>query len=218
MNYHHVQFERSFGTSEQLPESDLPEIAFAGRSNVGKSSMINKLFNRKQLARVSAVPGKTATINFFHADGIRFADLPGYGYAKVSKSEKRRWGELIEGYFAQKRDLRLVFQLIDMRHTPSADDLVMVNFLIDHEIPFVIILTKKDKLSATAQKERLGKLQTELPYAEQITMIPLSSETGDGIEQVKEIIAEIEQECADEAADSNGNGAADSPESSDGII
>ncbi|WP_101911071.1 ribosome biogenesis GTP-binding protein YihA/YsxC [Marasmitruncus massiliensis] len=218
MNYHHVQFERSFGTSEQLPESDLPEIAFAGRSNVGKSSMINKLFNRKQLARVSAVPGKTATINFFHADGIRFADLPGYGYAKVSKSEKRRWGELIEGYFAQKRDLRLVFQLIDMRHAPSADDLVMVNFLIDHEIPFVIILTKKDKLSATAQKERLGQLQDELPCAGQMTMIPLSSETGDGIEQVKEIIAEIEQECADEAADPNGNGAADSPESSDGII
>ncbi len=207
MNYHHVQFERSFGTSEQLPESDLPEIAFAGRSNVGKSSMINKLFNRKQLARVSAVPGKTATINFFHADGIRFADLPGYGYAKVSKSEKRRWGELIEGYFAQDRDLRLVFQLIDMRHAPSADDLVMVNFLIDHEIPFVIILTKKDKLSATAQRERLERLRTELPYAEQITMIPLSSETGDGIERVKEIIAEIEQECA-----------ADSPESSDGMI
>ena len=217
MNYHHVQFERSFGTSEQLPESDLPEIAFAGRSNVGKSSMINKLFNRKQLARVSAMPGKTATINFFHADGIRFADLPGYGYAKVSKSEKRRWGELIEGYFSQNRDLRLVFQLIDMRHAPSADDLLMVNFLIDHEIPFVIILTKKDKLSATAQKERLGKLQTELPCAGQITMIPLSSETGDGIEQVKEIIAEIERECVEEAC-LHEDGETDLPESSDIII
>lgn len=215
MNYHHVQFERSFGTSEQLPESDLPEIAFAGRSNVGKSSMINKLFNRKQLARVSAVPGKTATINFFHADGIRFADLPGYGYAKVSKSEKRRWGELIEGYFAQDRDLRLVFQLIDMRHAPSTDDLLMVDFLIDHEVPFVIILTKKDKLSATAQKERLRLLQTELPCAGQITMIPLSSENGDGIEQVKEIIAEIEQECAEEAG-LHEDGAADSPEGFDG--
>lgn len=199
MNYHDVKFERSFGTSEQLPASDLPEIAFAGRSNVGKSSMINKLFNRKQLARVSAVPGKTATINFFHADGIRFTDLPGYGYAKVSKSEKRRWGELIEGYFSQDRDLRLVFQLIDMRHAPSADDLLMINFLIDHEVPFVLVLTKKDKLSANAQKDRLKKFQTELPCANQITMIPLSSQTGDGIENVKEIIAEIEQECAEEA-------------------
>lgn len=199
MNYHDVKFERSFGTSEQLPASDLPEIAFAGRSNVGKSSMINKLFNRKQLARVSAVPGKTATINFFHADGIRFTDLPGYGYAKVSKSEKRRWGELIEGYFSQDRDLRLVFQLIDMRHAPSADDLIMINFLIDHEVPFVLVLTKKDKLSANKQKDRLQKFQTELPYANQITMIPLSSQTGDGIEDIKEIIAEIEQECAEEA-------------------
>ena len=106
MNYHNVIFEKSFGVAAQLPPSDLPEIAFAGRSNVGKSSMINKLFNRKQLARVSAVPGKTATINFFRADGMRFADLPGYGYAKVSKSEKRRWSELIEGYFTQERNLQ----------------------------------------------------------------------------------------------------------------
>ena len=133
MNYHKIVFERSFGTSEQLPASDMPEIAFAGRSNVGKSSMINKVFNRKQLARVSAVPGKTATINFFQADGIRFADLPGYGYARVSKGEKRRWAELIEGYFNQDRDLRLVFQLIDMRHPPTGDDLTMVDFLIDRE-------------------------------------------------------------------------------------
>ena len=205
MNYHQAQFERSFGTSEQLPASDLPEIAFAGRSNVGKSSMINKLFNRKQLARVSAVPGKTATINFFHADGIRFADLPGYGYAKVSKSEKRRWGELIEGYFAGGRDLRLVFQLIDMRHAPTADDILMVNFMIDQEIPFVLILTKKDKLSASAQKDRLKKLQTELPCAGQITMIPFSSQTGEGVEAVKQVIAEIEQECAEETLSAQEN-------------
>ncbi|WP_066459914.1 ribosome biogenesis GTP-binding protein YihA/YsxC [Anaerotruncus rubiinfantis] len=196
MNYHNVQFERSFGTSDQLPPSDLPEIAFAGRSNVGKSSMINKLFNRKQLARVSAVPGKTATINFFHADGIRFADLPGYGYAKVSKGEKRRWSELIEGYFAQERNLQLVFQLVDMRHPPTADDLTMVNFLIDREIPFVVILTKKDKLSAKQQQDRLNALREELPYADQITMIPFSAEKGDGVTEVKAIIAEIEADCA----------------------
>ena len=181
MNYHNVKFEASYGTSEQLPASDLPEIAFAGRSNVGKSSMINKLFNRKQLARVSCVPGKTATINFFHVDGIRFVDLP--------------------GYFAQDRNLQLVFQLIDMRHPPTVDDLMMVNFLIDHEFPFVVILTKRDKLSLKQQQERLDALRSELPCADQITMIPFSSEKGDGVDAVKEIIAEIEAECAADAAE-----------------
>lgn len=196
MNYHNVQFETSFGISSQLPPSDLPEIAFAGRSNVGKSSMINKLFNRKQLARVSSVPGKTSTINFFRADGLRFADLPGYGYAKVSKSEKKRWGELIEGYFALERNLQLVFLLLDMRHPPTADDLTMVNFLIDHELPFAVILTKKDKLSQKQHKERLSLLKTELPYADQITAIPFSSQTGEGVDEVKAVIAEVELHCA----------------------
>ncbi|MEM1483371.1 ribosome biogenesis GTP-binding protein YihA/YsxC [Oscillospiraceae bacterium PP1C4] len=200
MNYHNIQFETSFGTSSQLPPSDLPEIAFAGRSNVGKSSMINKLFNRKQLARVSAVPGKTATINFFRADDLRFSDLPGYGYAKVSKSEKKRWSELIEGYFAQDRNLQLVFQLIDMRHAPTSDDLMMIDFLIDHEQPFVVILTKKDKLTSRQQQERLAALQKELPCADQIMLIPFSSQTGEGVEDVKAIIAEIENNCAQNAA------------------
>lgn len=200
MNYHNVQFERSYGTSSQLPDSDLPEIAFAGRSNVGKSSMINKLFNRKQLARVSAVPGKTATINFFHADGIRFADLPGYGYAKVSKGEKKRWSELIEGYFAQDRNLQLVFQLVDMRHPPTADDLMMIDFLIDHELPFAVILTKSDKLNVTQRAERLAALQNELPCADQLTLIPFSAEKGEGVDAVKEIIAEIERVCAENDA------------------
>ncbi|MCI8650304.1 MAG: YihA family ribosome biogenesis GTP-binding protein [Anaerotruncus sp.] len=196
MNYHLVTFESSYGLSSQLPESDLPEIVFSGRSNVGKSSMLNKLFNRKQLARVSAVPGKTATINFFKVEGVRFADLPGYGYAKVSKGEKKRWSELIGGYFAQDRNIQMVFQLIDMRHPPTADDLQMVNFLIDHELPFVVILTKKDKLSASQQKERLAALQKELPCADQILMIPFSAEKGDGVEQVKEVIAELEADFA----------------------
>ena len=201
MNYHNVIFEKSFGVSAQLPPSDLPEIAFAGRSNVGKSSMINKLFNRKQLARVSAVPGKTATINFFRADGMRFADLPGYGYAKVSKREKRRWSELIEGYFTQERNLQLVFQLVDMRHPPTADDLMMIDFLIDHEIPFVLVLTKKDKLTTRQQQERLEALQQEVPYADQIMMIPFSAEKGDGVEQIKEVIGEIETACMQEEAE-----------------
>lgn len=204
MNYQTVTFEKSFGISAQLPPSTLPEIAFAGRSNVGKSSMLNKLFNRKQLARVSAVPGKTATINFFRADDLRFADLPGYGYAKVSKSEKRRWSELIEGYFAQDRDLRLVFQLIDMRHPPTQDDLTMVNFMIDDGIPFVVILTKADKLNKTQRQERMEAVKTELPCADQITMIPFSSQTGEGVEAVKDIIAEIEAQTQQAEEENRG--------------
>lgn len=204
MNYQNVIFEQSFGVSAQLPPSALPEIAFAGRSNVGKSSMLNKLFNRKQLARVSAVPGKTATINFFRADDLRFADLPGYGYAKVSKSEKQRWSELIEGYFAQDRDLRLVFQLIDMRHPPTRDDLTMVNFLIDGGFPFVVILTKADKLSKTQRLARMEAIISELPCADQITMIPFSSQTGEGVEQVKAIIAEIEEQQMENPQDELG--------------
>lgn len=191
MNYNNVVFETSFGRPDQLPVSDMKEIAFAGRSNVGKSTLINKIFNRKQLARVSAVPGKTATINFFRLENIRFADLPGYGYAKVSKGEKERWGKLIEHYFESDRKIELVFQLIDMRHPPTKDDLIMVNFLIENEFPFVVILTKKDKLSKKQQQERLDALQTELPCADQIHIVPFSSQTGDGVDEIREIIEEI---------------------------
>ncbi len=194
MNFHNVIFEQSFGRFDQLPASDLVEIAFAGRSNVGKSSMINKVFNRKQLARVSATPGKTATINFFRLENVRFADLPGYGYAKVATGEKARWANLIEGYFGSQRNIGLVFQLIDVRHAPSADDLMMIDFLIDHEFPFVIVLTKTDKLSKTQLAQRLEALGEEIPMADQITMVPFSSQTGEGVSTIKEIIEEIAQE------------------------
>lgn len=191
MNYHKVAFETSFGRPDQLPPSDLMEIAFAGRSNVGKSSLINKIFNRKQLARVSAVPGKTATINFFKLDRLRFADLPGYGYAKVSQQEKRRWGELIERYFNSGRRIELVFQLMDMRHPPTRNDLQMVDFLIANEFPFVLVLTKQDKLSKKQQQERLAALRKELPFGEQIHMVPFSAQTGQGVEEIHRIIEEI---------------------------
>ena len=194
MNYHNVVFETSFGKASQLTQSDLVEIAFAGRSNVGKSSLINKIFNRRALARVSAVPGKTATINFFRLENVRFADLPGYGYAKVSHGEKERWGDLIETYFNSERRIGLVFQLIDMRHAPTKDDLMMVDFLIENEFPFVVVLTKKDKLSKKQQKERLRALQTELPCADQIHMVPFSAMNGDGVEELRAIIDEISQE------------------------
>ena len=124
--------------------------------------MINKVFNRKQLARVSAVPGKTATINFFRLETVRFADLPGYGYAKVGKGEKERWSKLIDGYFRSGRNIGLVFQLVDIRHKPSRDDLQMIDFLIENEFPFVLILTKKDKLTKTQLAERLEALQSEI--------------------------------------------------------
>ncbi len=194
MNFHNVKFETSFGLFSQLPKSDMIEIAFAGRSNVGKSSLINKLFNRKNLARVSAVPGKTTTINFFRLENVRFVDLPGYGYAKVSKSEKARWAGLMEGYFNDNRQLELVVQLIDMRHPPTKDDLQMINFLIDNEFPFIIVLTKRDKLTKNQQAKRLKELETELPYFDQLTVIPVSSENGEGIEELKEIIEEVAQE------------------------
>lgn len=193
MNYNNVVFESSYGRMDQLPESDLAELVFAGRSNVGKSSLINKFFNRKNLARVSAVPGKTQTINFFRLENLRFADLPGYGYAKVAKDNKAKWSDLIGGYFAAGRRIELVFQLIDMRHPPTKDDLQMIDFLIENEFPFVIVLTKQDKLSQKQQKERLAALQKEIPYADQIQMIPFSAETGYGVPELRAIVEEIAQ-------------------------
>lgn len=194
MNYHLVGFEQAFGTTRQLPPSDLPELVFAGRSNVGKSSLINKLFHKKALARVSSTPGKTATINFYGGQGLRFVDLPGYGYAKVGRGEKRRWADLIEGYLTQEREIALVFSLMDFRHPPTRDDLMMVDFLIDQELPFVVVLTKADKLNATQRWERTEALQKELPHADQLTIIPFSSVTGEGVEDIRAIIDELEAE------------------------
>ncbi len=192
MNFQLVKYELSCGLASQLPESTLPEIVFAGRSNVGKSSLINKIFNQKQLARVSATPGKTATINFFRCGDIaRFADLPGYGYAKVSDSERRRWSGLIEGYFHQERDIRLMLSLLDIRHAPSADDLTMLDFLIDSELPFAVVLTKIDKLTNNQLKSRLAEIRTEIPCGDQITLFPVSARNGSGIEELKQAICEV---------------------------
>ena len=191
MNFNKAEFFKSFGEFKQLPQSDRTEIAFAGRSNVGKSSLINKIFNRKSLARVSSVPGKTATINFYSLENIFIVDLPGYGYAKVAKSEKQRWAGLIDGYFNADRRLELTFLLIDMRHPPSKDDLMMIDFLIETEQPFVIVLTKSDKLSKKQQNERLDGFLKEIPCAEDIKFIPFSSQTGEGVEEIRSIIEEI---------------------------
>lgn len=192
MNFNKAEFFASYGKLGQIPKPERIEIAFAGRSNVGKSSLINKIFNRKNLARVSSVPGKTATINFFDFENIYIVDLPGYGYAKVAKSEKVRWAELIEDYLNDtSRQLGLVFSLIDMRHSPTVDDVHMLNFLIDNEIPFVVVLTKADKLKKTQREKRMEAFKTEIPYFDEITVVPFSAETGEGVETIREIIEEI---------------------------
>lgn len=194
MNYNNAKFFASYGKYDQIPPPERTEIAFSGRSNVGKSSLINKVFNRKSLARVSAVPGKTATINFYELENIYCVDLPGYGYAKVAKSDKERWNALIGGYLAADRELALVFQLVDFRHPPTKDDLMMINYLIEGEFPFVIVLTKADKLTNNQRKERLESLKTELPYFEDITVIQFSAETGEGVEEIRSIIEELAEE------------------------
>ena len=193
MNYHKVSFLASYGLLKQIPPSSKIEIAFAGRSNVGKSSLINKLFNRKSLARVSAVPGKTATINFYGLDNtVHIVDLPGYGYAKVAKTEKIRWAELIEGYLNdESRNLELVVLLIDSRHPATRLDVDMVNYLIETEKPFIIALTKMDKLNKTERQKRLASVADEIPCGGDITIVPFSAETGEGVEILREIIEEI---------------------------
>lgn len=188
MNYNTAKFEKSYGLSTQLPPGNIPEIAFAGRSNVGKSSLLNKLFNRKSLARVSSVPGKTITINFYDVDGKKFVDLPGYGYAKLSKTEKERFGELMEGYFQQGRNIKLVVQLVDMRHKPSADDYGMIDFMQQMNIPFIIVMTKSDKLKVKEYKRRLEESQAELVCAGDVKIIPFSSQNGNGLDEIKKCI------------------------------
>ena len=158
---------------------------------MGKSTLINKVFNRKNLARVSAVPGKTTTINFYSLDNIYFVDLPGYGYAKVAKSEKERWSGLIEGYLGSDRDIRLVFMLVDMRHAPTKDDIQMINYLIDSEMPFVLVLTKADKLNKTERSKRLEAFSKEIPCFESIHSVAFSAQTFEGVEELRQIIEDI---------------------------
>ena len=188
MNYNKAEFEKAFGISSQLPPSIVPEIAFSGRSNVGKSSLLNKLFNRKSLARVSSVPGKTITINFYNVDDCKFVDLPGYGYAKLSKTERDRFGELMEGYFQSGRNIRLVVQLVDMRHKPSQDDFGMIDFMQQMNIPFIIACTKADKLKVKEFKKREQEIKQELNMVDESLIVPFSSQTGLGLDNIKMLI------------------------------
>lgn len=187
MDFQNVTFELAAGRKDQLPKAGVPEIVFSGKSNVGKSSLINKLVNRKALARVSATPGKTATINFYRLPDCRLVDLPGYGYAKVSKGERDRWASLVEGYFAQKRNVALVIQLVDMRHKPTADDLQMIAFMQQTGLPFMVVCTKSDKLNK-GETEKQAALFNRLFQEEEIVWQPFSSAKGTGLEELKQRI------------------------------
>ncbi len=188
MNFQNAEFETAAGTASQLPKAVVPEIAFSGRSNVGKSSLLNKLVNRKALARTSSTPGKTATINFYRLAECRFVDLPGYGYAKVAKTEKDRWAALVNGYFAEERQLCLVLQLIDMRHKPTADDLQMIDFLRSGGYPFAVVCTKSDKLNKSETTAQIA-LFTELFASKNIAFYPFSAVKGTGLEEIKALIS-----------------------------
>ncbi len=188
MKYQQAAFKASYGLSSQLPDHDRPEIVFSGRSNVGKSSLINKLCNRKNLARVSATPGKTATINYYDLNDGYFVDLPGYGYAKVSASERARWDDLINSYFAVSERCTLLVQLLDSRHQPSADDITMLEYLQHNQIPFVVALTKSDKLKKSESAHVTGDFTAICaPYGCKGVFLT-SAQTGLGIPELQQMI------------------------------
>lgn len=188
LKFEKSDYEASYGTFAQLPPSTKAEIAFAGRSNVGKSSLLNKILNRKGLARVSSVPGKTVTINFYTVDNIYFTDLPGYGYAKVSDSEKKRWADLMEGYFASGRNIKLVVVLTDMRRSITADDVDMIKYLVHNNYRFAVVMTKSDKLNKTEYAKRTEQIKDELDGFNPVAVIPFSSLNGDGRDELRKII------------------------------
>ena len=188
MNYNKADFIASYGISSQLPESDRPELSFSGRSNVGKSSLINKLCSRKNLARVSSTPGKTATINFYSVDDCYFVDLPGYGYAKVSNADRERWDDLINSYFEAPRHHTLLVQLLDSRHAPSADDEMMLEYLAHHEVPFIAALTKADKLKKSQYAETAARFaEICAPYGCRGVVLT-SADNGYGIPELRDVL------------------------------
>ncbi len=177
------------GVTSRLPDTGMPEVAFAGKSNVGKSSLINGLMNRKSLARTSGQPGKTQTINFYKVNREMYlVDLPGYGYARVSQSEKEKWGKMIERYLHTSRNLKAVFLLIDIRHAPSANDCQMYEWILHNGFRPIIIATKLDKLKRSQVQKNLKILRESLRLEKEVTVIPFSAETKQGREEIWELI------------------------------
>lgn len=193
-----VSLETVCGVCSRLPDNRYPEAAFAGKSNVGKSSLINALMNRKSLARTSAQPGKTQTINYYNVnDAVYFVDLPGYGYAKTSEKVKAQWGKMIENYLHKSRQLKLVFLLIDIRHAPSENDRTMYDWICENGYRPVIIATKADKINRSQLSKQLKLIRTTLDAALDTVLIPFSAVTKQGREEIYEIldgILEVEHE------------------------
>ena len=184
-----INLETVCGITSLLPKNDKPEIAFAGKSNVGKSSLINALMNRKSYARISATPGKTQTINFYNINDVMYlVDLPGYGYAKVSEKERAQWGRLIEGYLHGSEQLKAVFLLIDIRHEPSANDKMMYQWVVEQGFEPVIIATKLDKIKRSQIQKHLKMLREGLKLLPGTKMIPFSSATKQGRDEIWDMI------------------------------
>ena len=194
MNYNNVVFETSFGKASQLTQSDLVEIAFAGRSNVGKSSVINRLVGRKNLAYVGASPGKTTHINYFLIDSAFYlVDLPGYGYAKVSMAEKQRWGRLMEEWFADPSLMTLGLMIVDSRHKPTADDCTMAQWFKNSGKPFAVVANKLDKLRKSDIEPNLARIRETLELGEEDLVIPFSAEKGTGRDELlRAILSSVE--------------------------
>lgn len=191
MVINNARFEITAVRPEQYPAGDKPEIAFVGRSNVGKSTIINTLLNRKNLARVGATPGKTREINFYNIDdSLYFVDLPGYGYASVSKTKKSSWGSIIETYLHTRRQLRLIIMLADIRHTPSDDDVLMYRWILEQGLTHMVVATKADKISRGQINPRLKDIRSSLGMADEVCVVPFSSESRQGKDEILKKIEE----------------------------
>ena len=192
MKIKQAEFVGVFVDMNQLPTDQLPEVAIVGRSNVGKSSLINRLANRKNLAKSSSTPGKTRTINFYCFNRSWYlVDLPGYGFAKVSRSEKAGWGKMIEKYLSGRKTLRGVILLVDIRHSPSVDDRTMKDWLEHHQIPFMVVATKADKLSRSARQKNLAMIRRELQLPMEQPPLGFSAVSGEGLEELLQALQEI---------------------------
>ena len=192
MNVNNVELTAVCGRKDQYPDTDLPEVAFVGKSNVGKSSLINCMVNRKSLARTSQNPGKTRTINFYNVENIvHFVDLPGYGYARASKEEIAKWGKMIEEYLLERPQLKSIILLIDIRHEPSGNDKMMYDWLKHYGYKIIIVTTKSDKLKRSQINKHTEMISKGLNIAKEDILIPFSSETRDGRDKLWEIIKNV---------------------------
>ena len=206
MKIKNVSLDIVCGVTSTLPQTGRPEVAFAGKSNVGKSSLINGLMNRKALARTSSEPGKTQTINFYNVNDVMYlVDLPGYGFARVSKEESARWGRMIEKYLHTSQDLKAVFLLVDIRHAPGANDKMMYQWIVDSGFKPIIIATKLDKIKRSQVQKQLKLIRTTLEVLPDTLMIPFSAQTKQGRDEIWAVIDEFLTEEAPAEVEEDGN-------------